>query len=230
MEWIADRLVRPLAVTVIGLMVAACAGPGPQPVSRDGEVVYPLSYGFYTLSPPSFRIEPITSAGPDSDLVLVFSTVPGAISGTPSGGPLRSIPVQPGSTFELALPARLPERAARFASRSLDIEPGDTRVARLATYHEYPEYGMFRGGGGFIEKRSGAPVLLVYFSNPASVTGVIDDPGGAYHYDVTAERAGWSWLVARERDDDRFTVRRYTGPLEAIEFAVLLPPMMLGSR
>lgn len=230
MNWIADRLVHPLAVSVIGLVVAACAGPGPQPVTRDGAVVYPLSYGFYTLAPPSFRLEPVARPGPESDLVLVFSTVPGAINGTPSGGPLREIPVQPGSTFELPLPARLPERATRFASRSLEIEPADTRVARLGTFHEYPEYGMFRGGGGFIERQSGAPLLLVYFSKPASLSGVIDDPGGVYQYEVTVERAGWCWLVARERGNDRFEVRRYTGALAGIEFAVLLPPMMLGSR
>lgn len=230
MKWITDRLVRALAVTVIGLAVGACAGPGPQPVTRDGEVVYPLSYGFYTLRPPSFRMEPVAGPRPESDLVLVFSTVPGAINGTPSGGPLRSIPAAPGSTFELSLPARLPERATRFASRALEIDPGDTRVARLGTFHEYPEYGMFRGGGGFIERQSGAPLLLVYFSKPASLSGVIDDPGGTYQYQVTVERAGWCWLVARKRGNDRFEVRRYTGALDAIEFVVLLPPMMLGSR
>jgi len=230
MKWMNERLARPLAATMIGLLVAACAGPDPRPVTEHGEVTYPLSYGFYTLSPPPFRIRAVTGPGPASDLVLVFSTVPGAINGTPTGGALRSIRVQPGSTFELRLPVRLPERAVRFDSRSLQIEPGETRVARLGTFHEYPEYGMFRGGGGFIETRSGAPVLLVYFSNPATLSGVVEDASGAWDYDVTVERAGWCWLVARERGDGGFDVRRYTGSLDAIEFAVLLPPTMLGDR
>jgi len=226
MKSIARRPLFALAAAALALGAAACAPPGPTP-ARDDTVAWSLSYGFYTLKPGSFRLRPATGPGPGTGLSLVFSTVPGSITGPPSGGPLSIVPVEGEETFELVLPARMGRRAERFDSPSLTIEPADTRVARLGTFHEYPQYGRFRGGGGFLHAPSGATMLLVYFSGPATLQGSIEEPTGTYHYDVTVDRAGWAWLIARAREDGGFAVRAYTGPVDAIEFAVLLPPMMI---
>lgn len=220
----AERSGAWLAGLVLVLALSSCAT-----LDRSGpdEVVYELAYAFYTLDPRSFRMRPLDAPAPDSRLVLVFPTIPGVITGPPSGGPLRTVPVPADATFRLRLPARLEARAERLAADSLDIDPRDTRVARLGTFHEYPEYGVFRGGGGFINARTGEPLMLVYFSSAARLQGSVDRASGAHDYDVTVERAGWSWLVVRAGADGGSTVREYTGPLSAVEFAVLLPPMMI---
>lgn len=217
---------RPALAAVLALLVlASCASLD----RRHGEGgSFELSYGYYTLDPRSLRMVPVEFAMPPDGLVLVFPTVPGAIMGAPRGAPLRTIPVEPGATFELRLPGTMSTHAARFDSDSLAIEPADTRVARLGTFHEYPEYGVFRGGGGFIDTRSGDPVVLVYFSNPARLTGSVHDPTGTFRYDVKVDRSGWSWLSVRAQADNLFRVEAYKGPVGAIEFGVLLPPAMLG--
>lgn len=225
MTWSPDRAAPVLAVILCVLVLASCASLDRQ---RTDSALFELSYGFYTLDPTSLRMVPLESAAPASDLVLVFPAVPGAIMGAPRGAPLQTVPVDSGAGFELRLPATLDARASRFTSDSLSIDPAGTRVARLGTFHEYPEYGVFRGGGGFIDTRSGDPLLLVHFSNPAKLSGVVQDRTGTYEYDVTVARAGWSWLIIRGQGDDTFRVQAYTGPVDTIEFGVLLPPAMLG--
>lgn len=220
-----ERVLPALAAVLALLALASCASLD----RRHGEGgSFELSYGYYTLDPRSMRMVPVEFAMPPGGLVLVFPTVPGAIMGAPRGAPLRTIPVEPGATFELRLPGTMSRHAARFDSDSLAIEPADTRVARLGTFHEFPEYGVFRGGGGFIDTRSGSPMLLAYFSNPARLSGRVRDPTGTYRYDVNVEQAGWSWLAVREQAGGSFRVEEYRGPVGAIEFGVLLPPAMLG--
>lgn len=224
MTWKPDRRVSALAALLGALVLASCATLDRQ---RVDSASFELSYGFYTLDPGSFRMVRVRADVQESGLVLVFPVVPGSITGPPSGPPLQTVAVQPGGAFELRLPAAMESRASPFDSASLAIEPAGTRVARLGTFHEYPEYGVFRGGGGFIDTSSGNSLLLVYFSNPARLSGAVRDPTGAYEYDVTVERAGWSWLVVREQDNSSFLVQAYTGSARTIEFGVLLPPAMI---
>jgi len=207
------------------LMVAACAGLERRPPATAG---MELPYGFYGFDPSSDRMRPVEAAMAGEGLELVFRVVSGTIMGAPGGRPSWSVPVLPGGTFELPLPGAMDVPAERLASAPLEIEPADTRIARLATFHAYPEYGMFLGGGCFVDTRSGDYLLLVYFSNPARLSGSARGPAGTYEYEVTVERPGWAWLAVRERDVGSYRVRPYAGPADAIEFGVLLPPAMIG--
>ncbi|MDX1609876.1 MAG: hypothetical protein R3225_07105 [Halofilum sp. (in: g-proteobacteria)] len=218
---------RTAASVVLMLALAACAAlerrdTQPEPVALE------LSHGNYLLDPGSYELVPVQARLPPGQLQLEFLLVRGAINGAPEPDPFRTIPVEPGAGFELRLPAAIPGEVPAFQSADLQIEPADTRVTRLGTFHYHPEYGMFRGGGGFIHQPSGDPMLLVHFSAPARLRGSLQDASGVYRYAVKTPRAGWSWLIVRSGSEGVQEVLRYTGPVDAIEFAVLLPPLLIG--
>lgn len=213
---------RTAIVACAALLAVSCAGlserhHGARPVT------YSLSCTFYTFHPESGELVSVPRRQSLSEVSLEFSLVQGTINGPPSGGALPSVAVAADFAFELTLPAPIEAARARFDSKLLLIEPADTRIARLATFHHYPEYGRFRGGGGFVDADSGDPLVLVYFSQPARVHGATRDPTGRYVYDVSVDAAGWSWLIMRRHGADTFLVSNYPGEVEDIELAVLLP-------
>lgn len=217
---------RTPAIALLALALASCAALDRRDAGPDA-VAFALSHDYYLLDPGSFELTQVDATLPPGGLRLEFLLVRGAINGAPEAEPFRSIAVERGAGFELRLPATIPGEVPAFDSADLRIEPADTRVVRLGTFHYHPEYGIFRGGGGFIHEPSGDALMLVHFSAPARIRGTRAGPGGVYRYAVAVERAGWAWLIAQAQPGGGFEVRRYTGPVDAIEFAVLLPPLLL---
>lgn len=216
---------RPPAIALLALAAASCAtveepDTGPRPVS------FALSYGHYApvRDSPGLREVPAPDRG--EGLRLTFLVVRGALTGTPDRDVFRSFPVGQAPEFELRLPGSIPGAVPPFAPGPLELTPPDTRIVRLETFHHYPVYGIFRGGGGFVHAPTGNAMLLVHFSGPARLRGSRPEAGAEYRYAVDIERAGWSWLIVEPRAHDAFTVRRYTGAIDDIELAILLPPLM----
>lgn len=220
---------RSKALTVVlALMQMSCAALGER-ARAPRAVAFDLSHGYYLLDFESYELRELDAGAAPEGLRLVFLLVRGAINGRPDPEVFRSIPVQPDARFTLRLPARIPGTVPAFDSDALRMQPPTTRVARLGTFHDFPEYGVFRGGGGFVHAPSGAPILLLHFSAPARIRGSRQEPAGVHRYLVDVERPGWSWLIVHAiSDGDGFEVRRYTGPVDEVRFVVLLPPLMIG--
>lgn len=188
---------------------------------------FTLSYGHYTPIRDSREAKEVPAPDRGGGLRLTFLAVRGALTGTPDRGVFQSFSIDHGSKFELRLPGSIPGAVPPFEPGSLELTPPDTRIVRLEAFHHYAVYGIFRGGGGFIHEPTGNAMLLVHFSGPARLRGSRPEAGTDYRYVVEIERAGWSWLIVEPRAHDAFTVRRYTGPIDDIELAILLPPLML---
>lgn len=217
---------RPPAIGLIALAAASCATVD-EPVTAPRQVSFTLSYGHYVPVRDSHEPREVPAPDRGGGLRLTFLVVRGALTGTPDHNVLQSFPIAHDSEFELRLPGSIPGAVPPFEPGPLELTPPDTRIVRLETFHHYPVYGIFRGGGGFIHEPTGNEILLVHFSRPARLRGSRPEAGADYRYTVDIERAGWSWLIVEPRSDDAFTVRRYTGPIDDIELAILLPPLMI---
>lgn len=217
---------RTPAIGLLAVAAASCTTVD-EPSTEPGQVSFALSYGHYTLDPGSYELKAVPAPERHDDLRLTFLAVRGALTGAPDLNVFLSIPMKHDSQFALRLPTSIPGEVPPFESGSLELTPADTRLVRLETFHYYPVYGIFRGGGSFIHEPTGNTMLLVHFSQPARLRGSRPESSAVYRYSVDIERAGWSWLIVEPRAGNAFTVRRYSGPIDDIEFAILLPPLML---
>lgn len=108
---------------------------------------------------------------PDDEFILIFPTLPGVISGSPTSDIVQYVATLPNKNFTLNLPKKMGNRAEVLSQKGLVIEPKKTKIIRLGTFHVYPETKDSIGGGMFIDSSTGYYYTLVYFSEAASLTG-----------------------------------------------------------
>lgn len=78
------------------------------------------------------------------------------------------------------------------------------------------------GGGAFLHKVSGDALVLVYFSNAATLGGQTNAGRESFDFDLQVPDAGWYWLRFVENSKTRYSIVLYDGPQDEIEFAVVL--------
>lgn len=205
---------KSIIVVVIAIFLSSCASVEHRDV---GVVEYSLGVGQYTSS--LARLDDIKT---NEEVTLIFPTIPGAIFGAPSKDILFTAVTSLQSKFTLRLPQALPERAKAFSSAGLSITPIDTKVLRLGTFHYYSDYEVI-GGGGFANKKTGGFLSLVYFSKPSVVTGVVFEDQEKVEFKVTVKKSGWSWVKSIKISENNRIVTEYTGSLEDVEFAIIVP-------
>ncbi|TXR53885.1 hypothetical protein [Reinekea thalattae] len=132
-------------------------------------------------------------------------------------------PVLKGSNkFTLELPANADDLALPLNNPDLKIEPSDTKLMRLATFHIYPERDNSIGGGGFINNTDKNNIILLYFSQAATLSGAVSSSSEVYLYDIKATSPGWHWINIEEQTEGVYLLQTYKDSIEDIEFTALV--------
>jgi hypothetical protein len=184
------------------LVVAGCATPGNSPNSESDPILLEArvvnTFG-----------DSVTSENRRADPTLALGAIPGDLR----GGPSRTLQfVHMADTPMIAinaeaLSAKMQKELSRetddFLISGLNVEPADTRFARISTIlmkKGSPAYGM---AAGFINAYSYDPMTLFYFDRPCRVTGMTSGDHGApspITYDAEVKKAGLTWLVAIQQE------------------------------
>ncbi len=172
-------------------------------------------------SPYNSNLQKVNYINHKKPITLIFPTFGGSIFGNPSQE-FTTLEVDK-NNFTLTIPVYLSSRAEKMRlSDDLKIKPNGTKSLRIATFHHYPEYGSNIGGGYFANKANGNPLLLMYFSNPVSITGTVLHDNEKYIHDIQTSEQGWFWLEVVEVASKQFEVKKYAGDTTNIEFAAIL--------
>lgn len=78
------------------------------------------------------------------------------------------------------------------------------------------------GGGGFIDTENGDNLMLVYFSNPAVVSGTLRFEEDEFDHNINIYHSVWSWIKLSKVSNNRYILSVYEGDLKNIEFTVLM--------
>ena len=206
------------------LLVAACSTnvtTKSEPTKKDSSkktiVSYSIGYGLYT-----FDDQKLDDFRKNENITFYFPTVDGSVFGATSRDFLQIITVPPTQKFTLKLPANLDNRAPVFKQKNLTIEPLNTQVMRLGTFHTYEDYQGSLGGGGFAHKKTGESMMLLYFSKTAKMTGLTFAGGEEYDFNIETTKPGWFWVKSTKVAPKRFKIERYDGDLNALEFKAFI--------
>ncbi|MAN51158.1 MULTISPECIES: hypothetical protein [unclassified Marinimicrobium] len=176
-----------------------------------------MKYGFY-----SYSFKRLEAYKPESELALIFPSIPGAIFGNPTDDILYVAEVRNSHTFELVLPSDIDAKSATIRQSGLNVVPADTKLLRLGTFHAFSPYRDHIGGGGFISTIDNEPLILVYFSNPANIRGVLTLGKQKFDHQITISNAGWNWIKVVELSDNSYRLSEFDGDKGDIEFSVVV--------
>lgn len=213
-----DRLnrgsMKNLGLILFLFLMAACTNTKHQNPSANS-IKYDIAYGYY-----SYNLEKLSNKNQNS-LKLLFPSIPGLIFGNPTKNNIHVVSIQSSKYFTLELPSHLDGKADYLRTSQLEIEPKDTKILRLGTFYIYPNSTKAMGGGGFIDTKSGNILLLVYFSKPSRISGTLSLSGEHYDHKIKITNAGWHWLEVKKRSPKEYTIAKYTGSYDSIDFMVL---------
>lgn len=206
-----------ILVSIFSLLTVACSHIPDRSSSLDSQQ-YQLSYQRFT-----YGLQPVDESFIDDGLNLVFPVIRGSIFGSPSELILQITPAEAGR-FTLNVPQEIDVLASEIQEENLQVQPRDTRVLRMGTFHTYPYYQTL-GDGGFINGKNGNALVFVYFSQSSSITGQLAQYGEIFEHEVSIDQAGWHWLEISKEEQNNYRVGNYEGDNEDIYFAVLLDEM-----
>ncbi|WP_317932169.1 hypothetical protein [Halioxenophilus sp. WMMB6] len=201
-----------MAVTLLAM--AGCGGQKPKPAAAT-TVSFNLSYNKYSASN-----ERLGETAFEDGLQLLFRVIPGAILGKPPEAILVTENPHDGQ-LHLTLPANAERYAQPLQAESLVVTPADTKVVRLASYHSYPHYSEPAGSGGFVDRNSGNPLVLVYFSQPVTISGILELDQQTLVHELEIPSAGWHWLELVSDQPEQVVIKRYFGREADIEFRII---------
>lgn len=158
----------------------------------------------------------------ESDLNLIFPSIPGEIFGNPSSNIIYSTSPNKNYTFSLKLPKKAENYSSKLKEKSLTIEPADTKIMRLGTFNYLPKYKNGIGGAGFKNISNGNFVVLVYFSKAANIAGELLSGTERYVHNIVVDKSGWHWIEITESEPGNFELTTYNGDLSNIEFSIFL--------
>ena len=179
------------------------------------EIEYNINYGFYAKGMQ------ILQTNPETKISFIFPSIQGAIFGNPSDDLIYMTTIDRGFNFTLRLPQDMSDRAYILRDDRLVITPDDTKLMRLGTFHKNLSAEGDVGGGGFVDKKSGDYVVLVYFSKPSSVKGVVESRGVRYEHDIFVSKSGWNWIGISKKSETLFVLSQFRGSLDDIEFSIM---------
>jgi hypothetical protein len=206
-----------LKVILLTSILVAC-GVNPSKQAQNLPNQLDLPYHRFTLS-----LKPVDESFIDSGLSLIFPLVTGSIFASPSEEILHISPAHNGR-FVLDLPQDIDGFAREINEQGLLVEPAETRILRMGTFHVYPYYQAL-GDGGFINGENGNALLLVYFSQAASISGRLAQFGEVFIHDLNIKQTGWHWLEIAKKSEHTYEVTNFKQGLQHIYFAVLLDDM-----
>jgi hypothetical protein len=190
------------AITLLTVCMSGCSSPPPAADKRSEVMVVPVKFG--NIGGDVIR--------PQERPVKAFVTF-GAISGTMLGsapGPKLAVPIDLGQALSIdmnELQTYMSQHSATLTATpgvtsTLQIDPIDTRFARVAHFVRYESAPRAPGPTRFVDSGSKDNLLLVYFDRPCHLTGTLTYGGaepGSREYDVVIEHVGLNWLAATKK-------------------------------
>lgn len=170
----------------------------------------------------SHDYQKLTGVRVNQPVTLFFPVISGAIFGRPGNNLMQVVTTKPGDSFYLSLPGNAIGHADFLLQPELVIIPADTKLLRLGTFHMYPDYQDKIGSGAFIDRTNSDALALVYFSKPASISGIIYDNKDSYEHEITITNPGWNWIKISQLSKHKYRLSTYDGSIENIDFAILL--------
>ncbi len=167
--------------------------------------------------------EEVSKYRPNDKMVLLFPSLPGIIFGSPGNDIVQHITTLPNKDFLLELPTEMGSKAEKLSHKGLSIEPTNTKVIRLGTFHAYPTSENNNiGGGMFIDLSDKQPYMLIYFSQSASLTGAYSSQYGDTSFDIKNARKGWNWVKSVKKGNKDYHVTLRDNQHANIQFCALL--------
>lgn len=194
-------------------LVAGCSAPKPLADFGRGSLVLPVKLVDSELHEIPIQ-DPIHGAA-------LLGSIPGTIFGDPQA-PYVRIPISAEQVLSIDL-NRLQEvgkQATRINAYAVKfgwkIDPVETRFTRISTTFDYISSPTTVKKVGFFDLAANDVLLLVYFDRPCHLTGTINLPPGRsdftqYVFDVTIDKAGFSWLAIHKDQNPGSAIVRHTG-------------------
>jgi len=179
---------------------------------------YDMSYQRY-----SYSLQPISESFVDEELNLIFPAISGAILGNPNGVILNIIEAKQGQLV-FDVPQNIDDIAKEVTYSELSVEPADTRVLRMGTFHSYPYYQTL-GDASFVNGQNGNALIFVYFSQQSRVSGKMEVYDEIFEHQLDIKQSGWNWIEITRQSDKHYVLKNFGGNVEDIYFAVLLDDM-----
>jgi hypothetical protein len=209
-----------IGALILSALLFSCATP-PPPSSPSTQSYYQIemAYHFYS-NEQRINVDPARKNG----LQFLFPIIPGKIFGTPINKYAAITPVTKEGSFLFRVPENMDKEAQQVPpsviNKGVNIQPIDTKILRLGTFHYLNTYGNRLGGGGFAIKNKKQFLILVYFSKPAEITGTISLPQNneTTIHNISVNSKGWHWLVSEEISPNTFKLEKYNGDTNTIEF------------
>jgi hypothetical protein len=176
------------------LILAACEPPAP-PVENHPQWVIRSKVSFVDADLATAR-EPL----PLPAFKLSFPYVSGDLYSSPSIADLLHAQINPDYSFVIDLNRTQTDlvrslQPTLFSSdEALRIDPPDARIARLTPQALKPDSIEPIASTHWVDARSHAPLMLVYFDRPARITGVVMRDGRTMRYNIRAGQAGYVWI------------------------------------
>jgi hypothetical protein len=194
-------------IAIIATTISGCTRPTRNLDSAMGSLNVPV--GFVDA-----RGDAIPAGEKPDRWTAMLGAVPGAIFGDPHYSPKRteglgnaaSLPINL-STLRAEMDQQATTISVATEKAGWRIDPGDTRLARLATAITTDKRRRF--GVGFMDSVSKNRLLLVFFDRPCRLTGTVVTPENGtttYSIDVVIESAGLHWLqIATKGSESHLT-------------------------
>jgi hypothetical protein len=153
----------------------------------------------------------LEAVSPEVTVEVWMSAVPGAIYGVYTDKRIVDLQVEGSRPFPVSL-ARLESGLARQAAvartDSLSVEPSGTRIARLSTVGQLPNYSTRKFVAGLHDPSSGKELVLFYADRPCVIRGVYAEHSGhPKPYELHVLHTGLNWLEQPDDDSDAETLR-----------------------
>ncbi len=165
-----------------------------------------------------------------SELLLVFPYIPGRMYGQPSGDLFLMKHLSGKLDFQLDLRGKYKEIAAfarpmQMQGQGLQIQPRETRMARMGTFAFDPRTMDMIGDGSFIDRQSREYLIMVYVDQPCQITGTVEMHGKVYDHNIRLTEKGFHWIKFRKQGKEGFLLREFSPP-DGVNFTVTLEGLL----
>lgn len=184
-------------------------------VHSDSLMSIEMKYGFYLddLHKTPGYIKPI----------FIFPSIPGSIFGVASEPVLYTEQATTDDRIVIKLPMNIDEFTKPFSADGLSVTPNGAKLLRLGTFHADPNNPDTLGGGAFINVESNNYMILLYAAQSMTIQGTLKSEDDTYAHDLVFRKPGWHWIELVKTARDHYLLKNYSGNLENIEFAVIVP-------
>lgn len=206
------------------LQMSSCASNSVAPQTTQAQS-FEMSIAYYNDSG-----DPLGHMMNGEQILLLFPSIKGQIFGIPRRPILTEVTVSDNQPFMVELPEIDNTESAvmadtRFTS-GLSILPAQTQMLRVATMAFEKETRQPFAAGSLIDPQTGDNLILMYFSEPCSVTGIVETAGLSYDHQIKINKAGWHWIAGTQPIAGVSRLRALRGQPDKVEFAITVDGML----